>query len=189
MAFSAHEGKQFFKDWLIHFAQPLGYHQFLDIGAGAGWYGKLIREVYSKGASIIAVELFEPYIKRHELHSIYDVVVLDDARKFFPKSQQDSKWDIIIMGDVLEHLTKQEAIALVKEAKKRCRFAWCALPLKVEGRNWSTGYNQGKEDYEENPANEHLHEWTFKELAKEMKPMWIVPYVQTGTFLIEGDVK
>lgn len=185
MAFSAQEGKGFFQDWLIHFAKPLGFKRFLDVGCGAGLYGDIIRDVFGHGNGIVvdAVEPFAEYVPRHGLLQKYDKVFLEDIRDSYSKL---GEYDLIICGDVLEHLTKEDAIRVVEGLSLDCKFLWGALPIKVSGRDWSTGYKQCAEEWVENPRNQHLHDWTMDELKHAFVPMWIVPYVQTGVFLVEG---
>ena len=183
MAFSAQEGKGFFKDWLIHVARPLEFKRFLDVGCGAGLYGDIIREVFGKEVQVDAVEGFAEYVVRYNLLSKYDRVFLEDIRKVSSKMED---YDLIVCGDVLEHIDKADAMRVVSDLCLASRFLWGALPLKVEGRQWSTGYHQGSEEWQENPLNKHLHDWTMWELQKELDPLWVVPYVQTGVFLVEG---
>lgn len=185
MAFSASEGKEFFRDWLVHFAKPLGFTRFLDVGCGAGWYGKIIREVFERTVQVHAVEAFQEYVFRHKLGEKYDRIICRDVRDICSDTES---YDLIIAGDVLEHLTKEDAIKVVNALLPKCRFLWGALPLQM-GRPWSTGYKQGPQDYEENPLNRHLHDWTGEEIQVEFKPLWIVPYVQTGCFLLEGGIR
>ncbi len=187
MAFSSAEGKQLFKDWLDNVAKPLGFKTFLDIGCGAGWYGKIIREVYPNGGLLLAgVDIFPEYIMRHDLKKIYDHIIIGDIRKF--PQEMIPPIDLIITGDILEHLTKDEAITVVAKLRTRCRFLWAALPVKID-RTWSIGYNQLPDEWEENPFNQHLHNWTGEEIQENFKPMWLVPFIATGTFLVEGDIR
>ena len=142
MAFSAQEGKEFFRDWLTHFAKPLQFKRFLDVGCGAGTYGKIIQEVFVleslKGEiKIHAIEAFEPYIERHGLKRIYDDIAVTDIMDVGSSDVED--YDLIICGDVLEHLSLDDAADVVACLSTKCRFLWGALPLKVEGRSWSAG--------------------------------------------------
>lgn len=185
MAFSAQEGKLFFKDWLINFAKPLGFRRFLDVGCGAGIYGDLIREVFGRAVTINAVEPFLAYIPRHKLTEKYDAISCRDIRQCCDEVES---YDLIIAGDVLEHLKREEAIRVVNDLLTKCRFFWGALPVSM-GRPWSTGYNQGPEDYQENALNEHLHDWRGDEVMECFNPLFLVPYIQTGCFLIEGGIR
>ncbi len=187
MAFSASEGKEFFRDWLVHFAKPQGFKTFLDIGCGAGLYGKIIRQVYSKGGLLLAgVDIFPEYVTRFNLKKIYDIIIIGDIRNF-PK-EMIPPIDLIITGDVLEHLTKEDAVSVVDKLRSRCRFLWAALPVKI-GRPWSVGYSQPESEYAVNPAEKHLHDYYGEEIQECFRPMWLVPFRLTGCFLIEGDIR
>ena len=183
MAFSASEGKLFFKDWLVHVAKPLGFTRFLDVGCGAGLYCDLIREAFGRDVQIDAVEAFVEYIVRYNLKDKYDRIFMEDIRMVYDDMEN---YDLIVMGDVLEHMEMEDAIEVVGGLVPHCQFIWAALPIKV-GRPWSTGYKQGEEEWQENKFNEHKHDWTGKEVAQYFSPLWIVPYVQTGCFLVEGE--
>ena len=185
MAFSAQEGKGFFKDWLVHVAKPLGFTRFLDVGCGAGLYGDIIREVFGRDVQVDAVEGFAEYVVRYNLLSKYDRIFLEDIREVHHRLEP---YDVVICGDVLEHLEMMEAVEVVRGLKEGCRFLWGALPIKVEGRDWSTGYLQGADEWKENPLNRHRHDWTMEELQIVMDPLWICPYIQTGVFLVEGEL-
>jgi trans-aconitate methyltransferase len=182
MAFSSGEGKGFFADWIANFANPQGYKRYLDIGCGAGHYGKILRMAAAKDAVVDAVEVFPEYIERHHLREIYGDIIISDIRQVYEEIQP---YDIMIMGDVLEHLTKEEAIAVVNGLKIKCCFIWVALPMKID-RPWSFGYDQLEEEWAENEYGRHLHDWTGEELQETFKPLWIVPYRMTGITLIEG---
>ena len=181
MAFSSSEGKLVFKDFLIHMAKPLGFTRFLDIGAGAGLYCDIIREVFGEDATVHAIEAYKEYIFKFGLLWKYDLVLCDDIR-----NKEVESYDLIIMGDVLEHLPRQDAVEIVNKLRQKCKFLWVALPVKVD-RPWSTGYNQHPCEWEENPWNQHLHEWTGDEIVQKFKPLWLMPFIQIGCFLVEGN--
>lgn len=64
----------------------------------------------------IGVEVWEPYIERYGLlPDLYDSVVVSDIRDW----QMPADVDLIIAGDVLEHLPHAEAIDLVQAWKAR----------------------------------------------------------------------
>jgi SAM-dependent methyltransferase len=186
VAFSSSEGKGLFKDWLQHLALPLKFRTFLDVGCGAGGYGKIIREVYGETPIVLAgVEVFPEYITRYNLSSIYSIIIPTDIRQAV---ELLPNFDLIIMGDILEHLDKKDAVEIVDKLRPKCKFLWGALPVKVKGRAWSTGYAQPECDYAENPFNLHRYDWSGAEVLEEFKPLWLVPYCQVGCFLVEGGV-
>ena len=74
----------------------------LDIGAGAGKYGKM----FNPNFHIEALEVFEPNITNHNLRYFYKEVFNVDARTF---PYLPNYYSLAIMGDVLEHLYVQDA--------------------------------------------------------------------------------
>ena len=183
-AFSSSEGKQLFTDWLQHVAKPLGFKTFMDIGCGAGQYGEIIRTVFGKEVYVHAVDVFEEYITRHSLSEKYDVVLTRDIREV---ADSLNAYDLIVCGDCIEHMPKADAVKVVNILSSKCKFLWGALPIRI-GRPWSMGYNQAPDEWVENPYNEHLHDYTGEEIQECFKPLFLVPFITTGSFLIEGGI-
>jgi protein-L-isoaspartate O-methyltransferase len=92
----------------------------LDVGAGFGTYARLLPE-YSR---IEAVEVWKAYVDRFELGRLYSVVHVTDALSFLATCDP---YDLIILGDVLEHL----AIADGQLLLERCRTKGKALIVSV----------------------------------------------------------
>lgn len=82
----------------------------LDVGIGYGKYGLLVREYLdNKVERLDGVEVFEPYITNIQ-RAIYDNIYITDIRDFEPPVE----YDLILLADVIEHMTKEEGIALLK---------------------------------------------------------------------------
>lgn len=91
--------------------------KILDVGAGAGTYGKMLGDYFY----IDAIEIYDPYIEKFNLHEIYRNVYNANILAF-----DFSPYNYIIMGDILEHIPKYEAMNLVKkinDAGKKCLIA------------------------------------------------------------------
>ena len=75
----------------------------LDVGAGCGTYYNYLHDYFKH---MDAVEVFKPNIDNYELEKYYDNVfnvnILDFKYDYYA-------YDIIIFGDVLEHLTVEDA--------------------------------------------------------------------------------
>ncbi len=80
----------------------------LDVGAGSGAYGKLLREGMPK-SRILGVEIFEPYVDRFGLEEIYDRVIVGDVLD----EDFDLSPDVVIIGDVLEHMDRADALSVL----------------------------------------------------------------------------
>lgn len=78
----------------------------LDVGAGRGKYRILLR-VYP---NVDACEIWEPTVESEGLRHIYrHVFVCDFVDLTASSSWETSEYDLVIMGDVLEHMTVDDA--------------------------------------------------------------------------------
>lgn len=92
----------------------------LDIGAGGGTYYDLLGTHYLMDA----VEVFGPTIIEAKLEDKYNKVYCSDVRTF----TFEKKYDLIIMGDVLEHMSVEDALRLIKICKFNCKTIMVAIP-------------------------------------------------------------
>lgn len=120
---------------IIDNREPL--ERILDIGPGWGKYGLLLRE-YFDGPSIMktprawklkvdCVEVCREYTHPHMMH-IYDVVWIDDVRSWIYKIQ--GKWDVILLIDVIEHISKEDWMLVHSKIKSRAKWILIATPTK-----------------------------------------------------------
>lgn len=78
----------------------------LDVGAGKGKYRLLLPE-YSH---VDAVEIWERYVTGYRLREMYRAVYVRNIVELVQEfGMADVKYDVVIMGDVLEHLTVNDA--------------------------------------------------------------------------------
>lgn len=150
MGKSSKEGKDVTLQWV----SECDIKNVLDIGAGSGTYKKLFsKNRLHSSAKWTAIEAWEPYIKDFNLHSMYDTVINSDVRKCDIKSL--GKFDITFMGDVLEHITKEEAIQLVDEVMSVSKYAVISIPIV----HWPQGERHG------NPFEIHVKDdWSDEEV-------------------------
>lgn len=123
----------------------------LDVGPGSGTYAVLLDSKQPRLRShpfphLTAIEIYEPYVDRFNLRSKYDEVIVGDARTAeFPTA------DVVILGDVLEHVGFGDAKLLWAKARATATTAvFLSLPI-VE-------WPQGPFDGNEHEA--HVHSWT-----------------------------
>lgn len=99
----------------------------LDVGACNGKWGKLLNDYLS----IDAVEIYAPNIIKHKLGDIYRNVYLADIRAF----DYGKKYDLIIFGDVLEHMSVEDAQKVLDYAWDRCTDLIVAVPFQWVNRS------------------------------------------------------
>lgn len=96
-----------FNNLLIDHVHRLAPSTILDVGAGGGKNGRMIKQVYN--CQIDAIEPTEEYIKENDLKSIYTNVYQTDIEGYIRNYSQNN-YDLIIFSDILEHLYKNEVI-------------------------------------------------------------------------------
>lgn len=95
--------------------------RFLDVGPGRGTYRTLLRQ---RGyLRMDAVEIYGPYIEAFGLRDLYDHVYAEDIRTF-----AYTWYDVVIFGDVLEHLTASDAARVVDFARSHSGLIIAAVP-------------------------------------------------------------
>ena len=92
----------------------------LDVGAGWGKYHRLLPEY-----TMDAVEIWEPYIIEDKLEEQYNQVIKIDICDL-----HEVYYDVIIMGDVLEHIEEDRAIPLIERLKRSCKQLYVITPFE-----------------------------------------------------------
>jgi hypothetical protein len=95
----------------------------LDVGCGHGFYYKLLNHHFEK---IDAVEVWDPYIQEYDLRSMYDNVYNTNILDF-----EFDYYDIIIMGDILEHIDLENAKNLLNKLINKCREIIVVVPYNL----------------------------------------------------------
>ena len=112
------------KPWIKERLENERPQHVLDIGAGCGTYSQMFRALW-EGARWTAVEVWAPYIEQYKLREQYDEVHVTDARLWTP----DRHYDVAFLGDVLEHMTRGEACALLDRMRSAADVVVISLPI------------------------------------------------------------
>ena len=96
----------------------------LDVGAGEGTYFNLLNDYFP---IMEAVEVFKPNIDKYDLEKKYVKVFNMDIKDF-----EYNFYDIIIFGDILEHLEVNDAQKVLEYAYNRCNELIVAVPYEME---------------------------------------------------------
>jgi trans-aconitate methyltransferase len=106
----------------------------LDIGAGAGKYGRMVRRLCPE-AHITAIEIEDTYIEEFQLRTLYDEVVCADAISII-EERIDESYDLVVIGDCLEHMRKSHGVDLLNFLAYRCRHMLAVYPLRWIQGSW-----------------------------------------------------
>lgn len=130
------EGKEFLEGWIRGRFQEGS--TCLDVGACDGnWFNRL-----GEYLQMDAVEIWQPNIEHHRLESRYRKVFCVDAAEL-----EYGDYDLILFGDVIEHMTVEQAQKAIGYAKAHSREILAAVPFL---------YRQGA--MYGNPYEAHLQE-------------------------------
>ncbi len=120
----------------------------LDVGSGWGKY----RYLLSNYPNMDACEVWLPTILDNDLSSKYRSVFNKNICDFISESFY---YDVVIMGDVLEHIPRSEAKELVSKLVNKCKQLYVVVPFE---------YKQGEE--EGNPYQVHEQDDLTPDLMK-----------------------
>lgn len=121
----------------------------MDLGCG---YNSIIQ--YCNIPFSVGVELFEPYLEESKKKGIHNEYIKEDIRKVELKPKS---FDVVVLLDVLEHLTKEEGYELIRKMEKCARKK--NIIFTPNGLVWQEGYDN-------NPLQEHKSGWGVEELEK-----------------------
>jgi len=128
MCTSAHQ----FNGDFVRFVQEKKPKIILDLGTGIGKYGKLLKDSGIGPYRLTGVEINETFEER--LQGLYDRIVWSDLVKYaldysLTPHNMEKTWDLVIMGDVLEHLRKSEGIDIIEFYVYRSTYLYIQFPL------------------------------------------------------------
>lgn len=177
MPTSSKKGKSWTEQKLKHLATRFTIKNVLDIGAGAGTYWELYHKVIGKNWT--AVEVWPEYIEKYQLAAKYNTVINQDVRTIDWSKQQQ---DLVIAGDVLEHMTKVEAEALVSNVLNNSQCLLISIPI--------IDMPQGA--WEGNPFEAHVKDdWSDDEVKSTFGSLIVdsVADEEIGVYILSKDPK
>lgn len=139
MPLSSPEGKTWIRDHVcaLESDRPL---EVVDVGPGVGTYAKLLRG--DRVGHVTGIEVYEPYVETYRLREHYDRIVVGDVREV-----EIPPCDVVVLGDVVEHMSEDDALAVWAKAVGAARRAvYLSIPI--------VHYPQG--EIEGNPHEVHV---------------------------------
>jgi SAM-dependent methyltransferase len=123
----------------------------LDIGPGAGKYGRIARERALRGSFVCrttAIEIDESYVGTYKLHDLYDEVIVGDATERLLKTPR-CRFDLAIVGDCIEHMRKSDGIDLLNFLIYRVGYICIIYPERFLQDDWG-----------DHAAEAHISTWS-----------------------------
>ena len=145
------------KAWIAHEIARLRPTTLLDVGPGMGTYSNLLRDV-TPGARWSCVEIFPPYVRMFDLHGKYDAVHIADIRSF----AWPARYDVVILGDVLEHMALPDALEVWSSAREHARYVALSLPIVEYPQTAQRG----------NTHEAHLQVWSHEMVVETLDGVW-----------------
>lgn len=174
MPHSSKIGKQETIEWVRDLEN---IDRILDIGAGSGTYRKLFSKnnLLTK-SNWTAIEAWKPNIELYKLKSMYSTVIQEDVRSIDWK--RFDRFDLTIMGDVLEHMTKEESVSVVDNVMNISRYGIISIPVK----HWpqeAIGGNPFEIHVKDDWSHDEVMD-TFGKYIKKFRAKKIGVYLLTG---------
>jgi predicted TPR repeat methyltransferase len=144
------------KDWALQTYLKIRPQLVVDIGPGEGTYAKLMRP-HHKAKSWTAIEAWAPYVTTYGLDEMYDRVIVADVNYVYFEAL---KSDLVIAGDVLEHMEAEDARSLLSRITMLAKNALISIPVLHLDQDAVNG----------NPFERHIDHWTYEAMLDELQP-------------------
>lgn len=138
------EGEKIVLDRILYDPQL----RVLDVGCGEGKWSVLTGKV----ALCHGIEAWMDYAIKYKLKELYDKLFVMDVKDF----ENFSDYDVVIFGDVLEHLKYDDAVDVIGKIKDSKVTAYLIIPISLCEQD---GMFYG------NPYETHRYQWTHEELV------------------------
>lgn len=162
------------KPYAIEKIKEINPKKVLDVGSGMGIYYDLIKGNLEGDIWIDGLEVWEPYIEEFKLIEKYDGLYMADVRE-----HRNFDYDLVIFGDVLEHMSEEDAIAVWERTSQQARYGLISIPIK----------HYPQEGINNNPYEVHVEEdWSTERVLQKFSH--IVEYKEfpeTGVFIAKFD--
>ena len=104
----------------------LPIESILDVGVGEGTYSDILSP-YLENTTWSGIEVWKPYITKYNLGNKYQILINQDVRQI--NFAEGPSYDIALFGDILEHMTKEEAQNLIKTVIPKTHLIMISIPI------------------------------------------------------------
>ena len=122
----SHLGKLYTTMMLKKLHEAVSIRNVVDFGCGEGTYRRLLGP-HLPGARWTGIEVWQPYVDQFDLRSQYDSLIVQDCRSVDCLAL--APVDLAIFGDILEHMTGDEAASVVERALAVAPLVVISIPV------------------------------------------------------------
>ena len=126
MPTSSKYGKLYTALMINKLAELVPINSILDVGVGEGTYFNILSP-YFENIKWSGIEVWKPYILKYNLGSKYQILINQDVRQI--NFAEGPSYDLTLFGDVIEHMTKQEAQTLIKAVIPKTHLIMISIPI------------------------------------------------------------
>jgi glycosyltransferase involved in cell wall biosynthesis len=129
---------------ILEIIKGLNPQSILDMGVGSGFYGEIIKRAMPD-TKIDGIEIFPKY--KNRMWDNYDHITEADIR-----TAELGEYDLYLMIDIIEHMTKEEGLELLRKIKG---------PVIV-----STPIDYDQDEVDGNVYQKHLYKWKLEDFSE-----------------------
>ena len=132
----------------------LSIESILDVGVGEGTYSDILSP-YLENTTWSGIEVWKPYITEYNLGNKYQILINQDVRQI--NFAEGPSYDIALFGDILEHMTKEEAQILIKKVMPKTHLIMISILIVYFPQDIVGG----------NPFEQHIKDnWSHEEVLE-----------------------
>ncbi len=161
-----------FDDAVAALVSAIAPTSVLDIGTGSGKYGELVKS-RAPHVALHGIEVEASYVERYKLRELYPNLRVMNAMNLLNVGH-DEKYDLVIIGDCIEHMRKSDGLDLLNFLTYRCQYTVVLAPeFCVQGSVNGIG------------SESHISVWSEHDFA--WHDAWAFDNAQTiGLYLLRG---
>lgn len=134
----------------------------LDVGCGTGDLMKMLGK--GKKWYVTGIDIYGPSIKEAKKTKAYKTLFKGDITKL-PKQITKQKYDVVFSSQVIEHLPKKKALALIKQMEKLAKKR-VVVGTTVGFMHFLPLQEIHEHEHDDNPFQEHKSSWSPKEFQQ-----------------------
>jgi len=134
--------------------------RILDCGCSYGYIAFMLRSCFDGIPVITGVDKWGPLKDFHKKMKLYNNIIICDLVDFVNEFRNERKYNYIFMGDVIEHLKKEDSLRVLEKLKDMVKNKIIVnVPLE-----YLIALPDGHESFRGNPHQKHESEWSRSDL-------------------------